>query len=411
MSKLPHRQVSEQQIGDTHFPALQYPTPNIIVTILVCLLALTGCVSWPSGVSPLNGSQPLVKIGLAAPFEGLDRPQGYEALVGVKLALSERNAAGGVAGYMVELVALNDFGEPDEARLQALEFAADPSVLGVVTGWTEEPACASLPVYRQAGLAVAVPWSVHPELAERESGVVLVAADVQRTAGELAEVVAATSPSKLAVVGNEPSVAFYAESMATLDMEAQVVSPPTALDGEASQEWAARLVLSRTRPPDAVILTTDGTLAGEVLLALDSQDWDGAIFGGVDAGSVQMVSVAGGLTSGLTYVSPAPAGQDVLPIDRNLAVEKEGLAPRAVLAYDATNVLLDAIESAIREDGYPSRQGVVAALPEVRRHGLTGDISFDAVGRRVDAPVWLYTIVSDGYPGQALLSPQRTTGE
>jgi len=128
-------------------------------TVIICLLALSGCAS---GFSLLShyGTRPLVKIGLAAPFEGLDRPLGYEALSGVKLALAERNAAGGVGGYIVELVALNDFGESQEAYLQAREFAADPDVLGVVTGWSDETAHASAeaPVTRDLVGVWPAPW-------------------------------------------------------------------------------------------------------------------------------------------------------------------------------------------------------------------------------------------------------------
>lgn len=374
----------------------------------MCLLVLTGCVSRPLELSPLGGTQPLVKIGLAAPFEGLNRPLGYEALAGVKLALAERNATGGVGGYNVELVALNDFNEPDEARLQAGEFAADLAVLGVVTGWTEETARASLPVYQQAGLAVAVPWSVHPELADPESGVVLVAVDEQRAAGVLAEAVAAASPSRLAVVADGPSATLYVESVDALGMEVPVISPPDALDGEVTQEWATRLVSAREQPPDALIVTTDGALAGEVLLTLAINGWNGATFAGTETGSVHLVDVAGNVADGLAYVSPAPAGHDLLPAENNSAQGIKGLGPRGVLAYDTTNVLLDAIELAIQKDGYPSRQGIIAVLPKVRRYGLTGEIAFDAAGRRIDAPAWLYNIVDNYYPG-GLLSTRLTT--
>jgi ABC-type branched-subunit amino acid transport system substrate-binding protein len=362
---------------------------------------------------PPGGTQPLVKIGLAAPFEGLDRPLGYEALQGVKLALAERNAAGGVGGYKVELVALNDFDEPHEAQLQARELAADPAVVGVVTGWTGATARVSLPIYRQAGLAVVVPWSVPPELADREAGLVLVAADTQRVAGTLAEAVATTTrPRQVVVVGDEASAAPYAESLSALRLPVQVVPPPGALDDEIpaksspGEKWAGRFTRDLAQPPDAVVLATDGALAGETLLALAALNWSGATYAGADAGSVHLVNVARDVADGLTFASPAPAGRDVLPVtggDSPPGVHE--LGPRAVLAYEATHVLLDAIELAIRQDGYPTRYGVVAALPEVQRQGLTGIITFDAAGRRVDAPVWLYNIAHKDYPGQILLTP------
>jgi ABC-type branched-subunit amino acid transport system substrate-binding protein len=369
----------------------QYAIHSIAI---LCLLALAACV-------PPGGTRPLVKIGLAAPFEGLGRPLGYEALAGVKLALAERNAAGGVGGYMIELVALNDFGEPDEARLQASEFIVDPAVVGVVTGWTGATARASLPVYRQADLAVVVPWSVPPELGDPDAGVVLVAADEQRVAEVLVDTVAATHPDRLVVVGDELAAAPYVEALDAPGLWVQTIPPPGALDGEiraqspSKEEWAFRLVLGRARPPDALILATDGALAGELLLALTALDWRGAAFGSAEAGSVHLVSVAGEVADGLTFASPAPAGRDLRGYD--------DLGPRAVLAYDATYVLLDAIELAIRRDGRPSRVGVASALPTVQRRGLTGPIAFDTTGRRVDAPVWLYNIVHKDYPGQMLL--------
>ena len=353
---------------------------------IIGLLALAGCA-----LPPLpGGTRPLVKIGLAAPFEGLGRPLGYEALQGVKLALAERNAAGGAGGAMVELVALNDSGEAGEARLQASELAADPAVMGVVTGWSEETARAALPVYREKGLGVVVPWSISAELADRQAGVVLAVADVQRAADALAGTVAAADPPRrLVVVGQAQDAAPYATALSVRGLAAQTLPPP----GDTPEAWAFRLTQSRVQPPDALLLTADGALSGEALVALRALGWSGAVYGGVNAGDIQLVNVAGAAADGTTLVSPAPAGRDA-------PGGHADLGPRAVLAYDATQVLLDAMEIAGRRDGQITRQGVATALATVRRRGLTGDIAFDAGGRRVDAPLWLYQIVGAGYPGQ-----------
>lgn len=79
-----------------------------------------------------GSTQPVVKIGLIAPFEELYREDGYEALNAVRLAVNQRNARGGVGGRQVALVALNDNGRPDESRQQAAKLAVDGDVLGVV---------------------------------------------------------------------------------------------------------------------------------------------------------------------------------------------------------------------------------------------------------------------------------------
>jgi branched-chain amino acid transport system substrate-binding protein len=350
-----------------------------------------------------------VKIGLAAPFEGLDRSLGYEALAGVKLALDERNRAGGVGGYMVELVALNDFGEPEEARLQAREFAADPAVVGVVTGGSDVTAAASLPVYRERRLAVVVPWSVRPELADAGSGIVLAAADCQRAASVLADAVTEGGPERLVVVADGSGACSYPEAFTNRTGHAEMIPPPRPVTPEALNEWATYLVLSRVRPPDTVVLATGGSLAGELLLALSDLGWQGAAFGSASAGSVHLVQVAGESAAGFTFASPAPAGRDAAGGPGQPSTEASAaLGPRAVLAYDAAQVLLDAIQLSIEQDGAPSRSGVSAALPRVRRDGWSGSIAFDAHGHRVDAPVWLYNIANNRYPGEVLASPRAT---
>jgi hypothetical protein len=116
----------------------------------LCALLLVAC-SGPGSVKPT------VKIGLSSPFEGLHRDLGYEALYAVRLAVQERNADGGVGQrYLVELVALNDLNEADKAVEQARKMAADPGVLGVLGGLSEETAGTALE-YEKLGLTFLTP--------------------------------------------------------------------------------------------------------------------------------------------------------------------------------------------------------------------------------------------------------------
>jgi len=118
---------------------------------VVCCLLLATC-SFPGSVTPT------VKIGLSAPFEGLYRDRGYEALHAVRLAVRQRNEAGGLGGrYLIEIVALNDFGEPQEALVQAHKMAVDSGVLGVLGGLSTEAAASAAGEYRALGLAFLAP--------------------------------------------------------------------------------------------------------------------------------------------------------------------------------------------------------------------------------------------------------------
>ena len=121
-----------------------------VMCVGLCVLLLAAC-SGPGSV------RPTVKIGLSAPFEGLRRDLGYEALYAVQLAVRERNKAGGVGQrYLVELVALNDLNEAETAVEQARKMAVDPEVLGVLGGLSAETVPVA-PEYEQLGLAFLTP--------------------------------------------------------------------------------------------------------------------------------------------------------------------------------------------------------------------------------------------------------------
>jgi ABC-type branched-subunit amino acid transport system substrate-binding protein len=116
--------------------------PVYLWAITVHCLLLTACTV----------TRPVVKIGLVAPFEGRYREVGYEVIYAVRLAVREANAAGGVAGYSVELFALDDGGDPAMAVEQARKLAADPQVVGVIGHWRGETTERAASVYESEGI-------------------------------------------------------------------------------------------------------------------------------------------------------------------------------------------------------------------------------------------------------------------
>jgi ABC-type branched-subunit amino acid transport system substrate-binding protein len=101
--------------------------------VLGIFLLLSACI-------PIT--RPVVKIGLAAPFEGRYRDTGYAVIYAIRLAVREANQSG-IAGYSIELLALDDSGEADMAATQARKMAADPDVVGVVGHWLDDTTLAA----------------------------------------------------------------------------------------------------------------------------------------------------------------------------------------------------------------------------------------------------------------------------
>lgn len=113
---------------------------------------LTGCAV----------TRPTLKIGLVAPFEGRYRQVSYEVIFAVRLAVREVNAAGGVAGHTVELVALDDQGDPARALEQARKLALDPQVKLVLGHWLTATTQAAAPEYARLGLPLFQPPASAP---------------------------------------------------------------------------------------------------------------------------------------------------------------------------------------------------------------------------------------------------------
>ncbi len=99
-------------------------------------------------------TQPVVKIGLVAPFEGRYRAIGYEAIYAARLAIREINAQGGINGQRVELVALDDRGETDKAIEAARQLVIDPQVVAVIGHLRPDSTDAALKSYCEAGLPI-----------------------------------------------------------------------------------------------------------------------------------------------------------------------------------------------------------------------------------------------------------------
>jgi len=64
--------------------------------------------------------------------------------------------------------------------------------------------------------------------------------------------------------------------------------------------------------------------------------------------------------------------------------------PRAIVAYDATAVLLAALRRDAQAHGVPTRAGVAQALRQVDHDGLLGRITFDQDNAWAGALLWVY---------------------
>ena len=336
------------------------------------------------GCAALGSTRPVVKIGLVAPFEGLYRHLGYDVLYAVKLAVRERNAAGGASGYIVELVALDDGNDPAQARLQARKMIVDADVRGVIGHFSDEAALAASDEYHRAGLALITPVAADAVTGQGCPEVFRLYARNDLLGKEAARyVVEELGVRRLAVLRGRDDLADAFVQMAE-GLGAEVV-----LDADTGSAFH----VSRFTSAELVFFSGGAVEGGELIARARDAGVEAVFMGGSELDSPQLAQIGGEAVKGTFYITAAPRldNEDEGFVAGYRASSGRLPGPQAVVAYDATRVLLDALARAIESRGEPARDAVIAELSTLQHYpGLIGPITFDDRGDLVDPKTYVY---------------------
>ncbi|MFN2270375.1 MAG: ABC transporter substrate-binding protein [Anaerolineae bacterium] len=338
------------------FSCLLLPASRLLL-LASCFLLLASC-AFPGAV------RPTVKIGLVAPFEGRYRYVGYDVIYAVRLAVREVNAAGGVGGYSVELVAYDDGADAAHAEAMAVEqarkLAVDPEVVAVIGHFRPETTAAAADAYAEASIPLISPGLIDPY--------------ADAAAGELLRYLEEAGLDRAALVTEGGLLGLVLQRDARIGA---VVSPEES-------DWLEQVLAS-----DTIICDAPPVTAGEVVHALRDAGWGGVFLGGPELAAADFAAVAGEAAEGARFVTPWPFPRD-LPDSADFVAAYQGMGPHveppgplALPAYEATWQVLEALERDIAAHGAPTRAGVAAAL---------------AGSESGDAMLYWYRIGAEGVP-------------
>jgi branched-chain amino acid transport system substrate-binding protein len=280
-----------------------------------------------------------------APFEGRYRYVGYDVIYAVRLAVREANAAGGVVGYSVELVAYDDAADAAHAEAMAIEqarkLAIDPEVVAAVGHFRPETTAAALDAYAEAGIPLISPGLIDPY--------------ADAVIGELLRYLEEAGLNRVALVTDSGSLGLALQRDARVEL---VVSPEDV-------DWLDQVLAS-----EAIICDAPPVMAGEAVKALHDAGWGGVFLGGPELAAADFAAVAGDAAEGARFVTPWPFPRD-MPDSADFAAAYRGMGPHveppgplALPAYEATLQVLEALERDIAANGAPTREGMAAALAE-----------------------------------------------
>jgi len=134
--------------------------------LLICFICLIALIAGCKGiVSPTKGD---VIVYVAAPLSGWQADGGQTVVGGARLAAERANASGGVLGYHIKVVPLDDEADTEVAVAVANEIAGavrgGERVLGIIGHYNSGQSAAALEVYQDLPVIIITPTSSDPGL-------------------------------------------------------------------------------------------------------------------------------------------------------------------------------------------------------------------------------------------------------
>lgn len=323
-----------------------------------------------------------IYIALSAPITGDYAEYGNNFKRSVEMGMDLINQKGGVLGKELKVVIGDSKGDPKESSTLAQKFTSDKKIVAEIGDFTSTSCLAAQPIYDEVGMVQLSPTSSHPDFAKGSKysfGI------IGTQAGEgpfMAMMSDELGLKKVAVlyINNDWGIVtdkYYSESLASHGSE--VVAREFYFDGE--RDFTAVLTKLKDSDPDLLFIASmynDGALINKQKQKLG---WDVPVLGPGSLYSPKLIELGGDAVEGLyTNVvfhprSPKPEVQAfVSEFEKRYEVTPNMFA---AVAFDAINLLADAIERAGSTDRKAIRDAVAATKDFP---GVTGKITFTEVG-------------------------------
>jgi len=349
------------------------------------LLALSSCQLGPR----------TVKIGVAGPMTGPQAKQGQDFLNGVKLAVEEWNAKGGVLGKQIEVVYEDDRGDPKDAVAVANKLV-NQNVAAVVGHYGSSCTIPASAVYYEAGVVQMTPSSTNGYLTLKEKRATVFRAcgrDDQQAEYDARFVRDVLKKKKVAVLDDKTT---YGQGLArdfvkNLGPDVKVVAYEHITQGD--KDFSA--VLTKFKPLNPEVIFFGGYYPEAGLLITQMRRLGiKAIFVSGDATIDQeYLNIAGKNAEG-TYLSYGPDFEKLESAKKfmqDYPAKYGQVGPYSLYAYDAANIILKGIELAKSTDGAKIAAAIHGNAFDVAR----GKLAFDENGDLSSSPYVMW-VVKDG---------------
>jgi branched-chain amino acid transport system substrate-binding protein len=374
--------------------------------VLPALIALAlGATTSP--VSAQLAGQTVV-LAVAGPLSGGASALGIEQKQGVEVAVDERNAAGGILGASVVLVAADDRADALEGKAVAQRFCDDPRVLGVVGHVNSGVSIEASKVYNACRLPMLTAMSSSPGVTDRGLDNVFRLTNRDDNKGPaIAGYLYRVLGKRRAVVVDDQTT--YGRGLADLFAQAfvraggEVVKRLTVTVGQKDFQST----LAEFPPAFDVVFFAGIAEAAPLLKEIRARGLQQRFACGDGCWDVKgFIGRAEGAATqgeGVLILSATPSIGRV-PGSAEFAARYQAkygpIANYAVNSYDSARLVLLAIETAAKAKGaIPTRDAVIAALRGSEFQGIAyaRPVTWDAKGDNTAAVIMLNVVEGDHF--------------
>ncbi|HZJ90908.1 MAG TPA: ABC transporter substrate-binding protein [Oscillospiraceae bacterium] len=356
---------------------------SVLLVMLSIIMLVTACGKADGGKDKPDAGEETIKIGGLAPLTGNVSVYGIAVNNGVKLAIAEANAAGGLLGKKIDYIVYDEKGDSVEATNAYNRLVNDDKIVALIGDVTSGPTIAvaqraardNMPMITASGTAADI---------TKQGDNVFRACFIDETQGDLMAAFMAKNLKlgKAAILYNVSdnysqglTDAFVARCKAE---GIEVVAEENYSDGD--KDFKTQLTRIAAANPevlyvpnyynDNIMIVRQAKQVGLDVAFMGGDGWDGVLSENV-IGTEKNDADGSYFTNHYAQDDPNEDLQSFLVSYRE--EYKMEAVSFAALGYDAARMMLQAIEEA----GSTDSQAIIDAMKNIKFKGITGDITFD----------------------------------
>jgi branched-chain amino acid transport system substrate-binding protein len=347
---------------------------RILIASIVIASLLSACQSQ-------SGGGDKVRIGVFMSTTGSTANFGISSVNGIKMAADEINAAGGINGKQVELLVQDDRSDASEAATIVTKFVTQDQVHGILGEVASSRSIAAAPIAQNAKIPMLTPSSTNPEVTKKGDFIFRSCFIDPYQGAAIAQFAAKTLGAKTAAImvdrKNDYSTGLEKVISETFTrFGGKIVATQSYQEGD--QDFNAQLTSLKGTNPEVIFVPGYYNDVGLIAKQARDKGITVPLIGGDGWDSEQLYKIGGTALNGsyfTNHYSPFDTEPKVVKFVEDYK-KRYNSTPDALAAtaYDAANIMFDAIKRAKSLSGPDIRDALAAtnAFP-----GVTGTVTFN----------------------------------